>query len=351
MINFILNEAPKKDDENIDVKKINKNYSGMYEQILQKFGSMYNAFKFCGIKQKVFHKISAEECINDIMDTYEKYHKVSAETLRANGGSSIDVVHKLFGSLPELLKKLNIPLEKHQRRFVSKEEITKEIYRLVEKNGYISKPMMEKESSYNTKIVVRIWGNFTNMYKDLNVPRSKNGIVDSDENIIQDIKRIHEKFGFISKELIIQESKYSTTCILERLGNLSEIKIKLGLIDKINVIPGCSSRSAEYCINKFSKHLNELPIKEKTFDWLRNPITNYKLRLDAYFPHSGIAVEYNGPQHYQVDSAYTKTEKELEYRQFLDKAKIDLCREHGIKVITVHYKDKITKDYIKEKLS
>lgn len=66
---------------------------------------------------------------------------------------------------------------------------------------------------------------------------------------------------------------------------------------------------------------------------------------------SNIAIEYNGPQHYIVDGRYTRTPEELEYRQELDKMKYDLIKKHNIHLIVIHFKDKITEDYILDKLS
>ncbi|CAK7995009.1 Hypothetical protein POVR1_LOCUS527 [uncultured virus] len=81
-------------------------------------------------------------------------------------------------------------------------------------------------------------------------------------------------------------------------------------------------------------------------DWLRNPITGYKMELDLYNESLQLAVEYNGIQHYKYTPYFHKSFQKFKDQVGRDHAKIDICDEKGIYVITVPYcvpNDKIEK--------
>ena len=72
-------------------------------------------------------------------------------------------------------------------------------------------------------------------------------------------------------------------------------------------------------------------------DWLRNPETGRDLELDCYNPDVGIAVEYNGPQHYKWPNHFPQTREQFLQRIRLDRYKVDACDANGVYLITVPY--------------
>lgn len=81
---------------------------------------------------------------------------------------------------------------------------------------------------------------------------------------------------------------------------------------------------------------NNIPtILECTHEYLVNPATNYKLRMDFLCKINNIYIniEYNGRQHY-YDSKFSTTLSEVEY---LDKVKLDFCKKFGVFQIVVPY--------------
>ena len=294
--------------------------------------------------------ISKEICISELKRIYNKYGKVTYKLLKEYGNVSGDSIKRTFGSMENALKEAGLPIKQGQRKMVSKEEITEEIFRLVNEYGYISKPLMEKHSSYSPKIVQRIFGSFANMYNELNLERCRNGIIPTDEELIEEAKRLYETYGYFSQNIIIKYGKYSTTCYGDRArkngwDGLKYYREQIGCPEP--ELGWTESPDAKYEIDKFTKYLNEEPIKEKTFDWLINEKTGLKLRIDAYYKNHNIAIEYNGPQHYKVDGLYTKDEEQLKYRQNLDYLKYELIKAHGIKLVIIHYMDKVDENYIK----
>lgn len=206
---------------------------------------------------------------------------------------------------------------------------------------------MEKYSYINQKVVQKIFGSFANMYKELKIKRHPSGRVPTDKELLLDFKKIYDLYGYISKDIIAKEACYSTTCYHDRFGSINNIRRMFNIPE---VFPG-DCQSANYVILKYEEYFGEKAEKEKMFSWLKNPKTKQNLRIDAYFPEHNIALEYNGPQHYHIDSRYTKDQQSLEYRQYLDKLKISILAKYNIPTIVVHYKDKVTNDYIKESIN
>lgn len=298
--------------------------------------------------------ITKQFCIDEIIRLNKKYGKVTAAILKEHGNVSNDTIKRIFGSLKQGYLEAGIELKQGQRKMVSKEEIDKEIFRINKEFGYVSKPLIEKHSKYSPKVIQRIYGSFTNMYKELNIQRHLAGRIPKDNELIAECQRIYNEHNFLSYDLIEKYSSISITCFKDRArknnwNGINYFRKQVGC--EIPKLEWGESLDAKYVINKFSKALNEIPIKEKKFDWLLNPVTNQQLRIDAYFLNSNVAIEYNGPQHYIVDGLYTTTKEQLIYRQNLDFLKYQLIREKGINLIVVSYKDKVTEEYIQNKIN
>ena len=161
-----------------------------------------------------------------------------------------------------------------------------------------------------------------------------------------DLYKIKVHFGTINEVLIKNEGEYALTTYYRFLGSLDEICNILGIMK--NSSNGCVSNSSIYCFYLIEKVLNDKPILEKTFSWLKND-NNSTLRIDAYFEKYNLAIEYNGIQHYEC-CEFCKTDEELNNRIKNDNIKKKLCKENGIKLISIKYTEKLTIDNIKNLL-
>lgn len=72
-------------------------------------------------------------------------------------------------------------------------------------------------------------------------------------------------------------------------------------------------------------------------DFLINPETGARLELDCYNKDLGIAVEYNGEQHYKFPNRFSKTKKDFINQVRRDMLKAELCDRNKIYLITVPY--------------
>lgn len=298
--------------------------------------------------------INEDLCIEEINKIYSKYGKVTYKLIKTHSCVSPDTIKRRFGSLINAYKKAGIDkLNIGQRKMVTKEDITTELFRIQKEYGYVSKPLMEKYSSYSPKIVQRIFGSFSNAYSELNLNRHSSGRIPTDEELINEARRIYNEQGYLSYDLIDKFSNISTTCYKDRArknnwNGIYYYRKQIGCEEL--KLDWCESPSAKCAIEKFTEAIKEKPIKEKTFDWLINKKTGKNLRIDAYYPKSKIAIEYNGPQHYLIDGRYTKSDYDLKYRKSLDEYKYNIIKANNINLIVIHFKDKVTNDYVNDKL-
>ena len=73
-------------------------------------------------------------------------------------------------------------------------------------------------------------------------------------------------------------------------------------------------------------------------DFLRNPITgNYNLELDCYNSDIGLAVEYNGEQHYKYIPFFHQNKEAFKNQLYRDELKRRMCKDAGVTLIEVPY--------------
>ena len=73
--------------------------------------------------------------------------------------------------------------------------------------------------------------------------------------------------------------------------------------------------------------------QEKVITDLRNGL----YRFDFYLPTEKIAIEVQGPQHYEYNKFFHKKRSEFTKAQERDRQKISYCLAHGIKLYCIPY--------------
>ena len=69
--------------------------------------------------------------------------------------------------------------------------------------------------------------------------------------------------------------------------------------------------------------------------WLRNPETGHPMELDMYNAAERLAVEYDGPHHYEYPNMYHRTQAEFDAQRGRDEAKTVACARHGTRLLRV----------------
>lgn len=320
-----------------------KDYETYYKRIVKIFGNLANGLDAAGIKHSIQRTYTDKDVEDELRRLASQYGPLSGPLIDKHGKISTCLVQRRFSNVENACKLLDLPFKESTHKFVKKEDLDAEIFRLVDEFGYVSKPIVEKNSKYGPKVVNRIYGNFGNMYEELGLKRHPSGRSPSVESLKKEFLRIYNEYGTISQSIVEKESKYSTTCYKDRFGSFNKLREELGL----PIVEAGESTDADYALRKIADYLEEEPIKEKKFEWLRNPKSGYPLRIDGYFSKHKIAVEYNGPQHYKTDGRYCTSKEALSHRKYLDSTKEQLLRDHGIKVVWISYLDKIDNEYLK----
>lgn len=220
----------------------------------------------------------------------------------------------------------------------TKESILETSWELYRTHGKLNAAIHRKVIPQSA--VDRLFGGFNGLLKEmglkLNMPR---GI--TKEDVLEDLSSIVKKYGVLSEAIIINESKYSFPTILTLFDRSLE-----NLYNELNImtnLPSQASQTGTYCIIKIAEILNEKPEFEKTFDWLKN---KSKMFLDGYFKNLSLAIEYDGPYHYTefLQKFRTNMVSEVETN---DQIKDLLCKEHGIKLIRISYKESLSTENLK----
>ena len=85
------------------------------------------------------------------------------------------------------------------------------------------------------------------------------------------------------------------------------------------------------------------PFPTQRPDFLRNPVTggNFNLELDCYNAELGLAVEYNGVQHYKYSPYFHRSKDHFLNQKYRDDMKRRMCNDNRIVLIVVPHTVKL----------
>lgn len=130
------------------------------------------------------------------------------------------------------------------------------------------------------------------------------------------------------------DATYTWECSLGHVFNNRFSKVKKG-----QWCPTCSKSgiSEEVARTTFEQMTGEKFPKIRPA-WLRNK-RGYQMEFDGYSEKLGIAFEYHGIQHFEMNNRYMKNSELLARRVEDDESKHLLANQHGIKLFALTYKD------------
>lgn len=286
--------------------------------------------------------ISKDELVADVQKIFAETGSTKQEDYIQNGKFSRAVIKRVFGSWNKMLRALGYQVNMVKPGQYTREDILENYRKLKADFGRpLSAAEFRKYGNYSQTVIDKTFGSFTEMKKELGELIDARFL--SDEELEADIIKLYEKYHILSEELIYQESIVSYPTILARYGSLEKLCNKLDipfdpLQNKSKLLIQCLA-SVKNCLGNDYK-------LEKTFPWLRNPVTNRPLFIDVFYPELKLAIEVDGGQHYTI-CQYAPTKESLEELQERDRAKDRLLKEHGYKVIRL---TRPSLSYVKEKL-
>ena len=114
--------------------------------------------------------------------------------------------------------------------------------------------------------------------------------------------------------------------------------------------PNCKLSHGEEKVKRFLQDNSIMFKQQKIFTDCVNPISKNKLKFDFYLPMFNMCIEYDGEQHF-VDKYYTAKSGGLSRIRINDNVKNEYCKDKGIKLLRISYKDfKSIEKIIKENI-
>lgn len=149
--------------------------------------------------------------------------------------------------------------------------------------------------------------------------------------------RTHEEYV-----AILKEKNPKIQCLEQYVRSQHKILHKCLICDhKWKVVPNSliiAGNGCPECGKRYYRENWAREVLEETFgkkfpsvrpDWLRNPKTNHCLELDCYNEELGLALEFQGVQHYQPVKAWGG-EQQFHKNIYKDKIKNNICNQRGI---------------------
>lgn len=254
-------------------------------------------------------------------------------------------IKKYFGGFSKMLYELNLPI--NIRSNITKTDVLQHMKKLYDKYGKLNSIIQRKDGIISQAMIKRLFGNFNNLLTEFNTTYNT-CLIDkpfrpSDNDLLYEAKQLINKFGRLNTSILRQYSKYTYQTYLNHFQSIAN------LCNQLNIINYFNTNTTEFIvISRISKILNDTDyIMHKKFNWLINPKTQAKLHLDAYFPKYNLAIEYDGQQHFEQVKFFSSS---LEERQYRDKLKDQLCKEHNITLLRIAYNDDLSEQALRKKI-
>lgn len=305
-------------------------------------GSWTSFLKKEGYTNNFKRLISKKELVEDVERVFKDTGITKQENYLKHGRYSKAVIKRIFGSWNKMLNTLGYQVNMLRPGQYTKEDILDEYNRLKNDIGH---PLSAKEfrelGRFSQIIVDKMFGSFTNMKRELGERIDARFL--SNKELEEDIMKLYKTYGILTQDLIEEESIVSYPTILARYGSIENLCKKINIpYDPLKN----KSKLLIQCLTVIKEILGDDYKTEKTFPWLRNPVTNHPLFIDIFYPKLNLAIKIDGGQHFTT-CFYAPTEEDLSIIQARDRAKDKALKEHGYKIVRIA---KPTVSYIKEKL-
>lgn len=317
--------------DNINLE-LNINYS------LHKYGGLKNICKELGLNYVHALRNDKEDIKQDFYNIYKELGHINIETYLECGKYSKQSIKTAFGSVNNLMKELGIPL--NTSRMEDEATVLHDIEDVCKKYNSTSTNIYRKYGQYSECVINRIFGKWENAITKLNLdPVGKKY---GKEEIDRQVKAVFDRYGFISKSLIDDECDFTYQALKPYYKNKKQVSEMLGVKNAFCDKLSSKARVIHLILDEIYTDVKP----EKTWNWLINDMTNKNLYVDFFIPFINTAIEFDGAQHFHYVERYHKTYEGFLNSIYRDRLKDKLLDEHGIRLIRISYKDKISKSYI-----
>lgn len=338
---------PTREELIADLQRLNEDYGQVTQRIINEhgrfkcaavrgeFGTLENAYKAAGVKYcprqpKKPRSVSSDQIVADAKRVYADYGYITKALYLKEGKYSNNTVRRNFGSFNGLWKACGFDL--NCEIDIPDEALLEEARRIYLETGELTKADVERLGKYSPEIYHRRFGGLTKVCELIGVDPTfwRNA---SDEELLEELRRMYREYGSVSKAVISENGKWSEAVYYRRFGTLEEAYKRAG-------IPNTAREKSPYAqmlLRQISSILDCGYETEHTWPWLINPKTGRNLYVDGYYPKYRLVVEINGRQHYEEMDQWLeeRPSNTLETRQWRDKVKAELLEEHGFKLLVI----------------
>lgn len=309
---------------------------------MDKNGGVKKVYNELGIpyKRKSHNAISKEEISRRVINIYNNNGYISKDLCVENEVNS-SPVRRLFGGYNNMFLELGLPINM-RKDMPTRQEMMDDFKLFYKIHNTISSTEYRKHGVFSQVWIEKEFGSWCNFIKELGFsPKNeKVGI----EYMKNEVKKLFDKFGFISKGIINNNCDFTYQAFRSYFKSPEDISKFLGVKNAFKY--GRSSKE-----KLILSHLKELFLEsdietEKSWEWLKGK-NDKNMYCDFYIKSLNTVIEYDGEQHYKYIEVFHNSYEEFKAQQRRDKLKDELLGKNGIRVVRIGYYEKITIDFIK----
>ncbi len=134
-----------------------------------------------------------------------EYGRIDLESYLKHGHYSKQAIKTAFGGVNNLMKELGIKL--NMSRMEDKETVSSDIIYIANKYNTTSSNIYRKYGNYSESVITRLFGSWEKAMDELGLECRKNTY--GYDYIINSVKSVFNKYGFISREIIDDECEFT----------------------------------------------------------------------------------------------------------------------------------------------
>ena len=194
--------------------------------------------------------LNIEDVKADLQHVFNEYNCCSCTTYKKYGKYNPQLFKKKLGlTFSQIKEELGLSVRKYN---YSKQEITEDILRVFQEQGYMSKDIYLEFGKYSRKPIDRHFGSWNKMLLELQLP--VNCLLNiPEDDLLNDLRRVYQSAGFICAEIVKSIGKYSLEVYQRRFGNFNNALTRAGLDPNVDRKPVL----ANYIFSIISEILDE----------------------------------------------------------------------------------------------
>lgn len=314
-----------------------------YAYYCHKYGGIKNILNELGLSYITYNQIKREDVLRDIQRVYSENGDFTKSIYEKYGKYAPIVIYRELGGWNNARKYLGIETYKKN---ITKEEVLNDIKKVYDKFYTTSSTVYRKYGEYS-ETTINKFGGWVELLKELNLKPINEKF--GKDFIINEVVKVYEKFGFISKDLINSHCPFTYQAFKSYFANMNEINEYFGKDVFLNCRKSTNAKIIEaYLKNTYGK--NNV-YTEYTWDWLINKYTGFHMYVDFYIPVINSIIEYDGEQHFKYVEYFHKDFNEYLKGRERDALKDSLIKENSnLNLIRFDCFEEIDNNYIKSKI-